>query len=108
MGTLTFFLDPNGADFANPATFSDGTAIAKFDAHFHNLLTVVLPNQGISTIAGELTQRQPRTFSLEGRRTRFGHQGLRLHLSVAGPSQRTAPSQPTAFFDVAGDITVAT
>jgi hypothetical protein len=108
VGTLTFFLDPNGADFANPATFSDGTVIAKFDAHFHNLLTVVLPNQGISTIAGELTQRQARTFSFEGRRTRFGQRGLGLHLSVAGPSQRTAPSPPTAFFEVAGDITVAT
>jgi hypothetical protein len=108
VGTLTFFLDPNGADFATPATFSDGTAIAKFEAHFHNLLTVLAPNQGISTIAGELTQRQARTFSFEGRRTRFGHRGLRLHLSVAGPSQRTAPSPPTAFFEVAGDITVVT
>jgi hypothetical protein len=108
VGTLTFFLDPNGADFANPATFSDGTAITKFDAHFHNLLTVLAPDHGISTIAGELTQRQARTFSFEGRRTRFGHRGLHLHLAVAGPSQRTAPSPPTATFEVAGDITVVT
>src|ERR1700759_5424333 len=50
VGTLTFFLDPNGADFANPATFSDGAAIATFAAHFHNLLTVLAPNRGISTI----------------------------------------------------------
>jgi hypothetical protein len=108
VGTLAFFLDPDGADFANPATFSDGTAIAKFEAHFHNLLTVLAPNQGVSTIAGELTQHQARTFSFEGRRTQFGNRGLRLHLSVAGPSQRTAPSPPTAFFEVAGDITVVT
>jgi hypothetical protein len=108
VGTLTFFLDPNGGDFANPRTFSDGTAIATFAAHFHNLLTVVAPNQGISTIAGELTQRQARTISYERRRTRFGHRGLRLHLSVAGPSARTAASPPTAFFEVAGDITVVT
>jgi hypothetical protein len=107
VGTLTFFLDPDGADFAHPATFSNGTAVAKFAAHFHNLLTVIAPNQGISTIEGELTQRHARTFSLEGRRTRFGHRGLRLHLSVAGPSTRTAPSPPTAFFDVAGDLTLA-
>lgn len=108
IGTLTFFLDPNGADFSNPATFSDGTSIATFAAHFHNLLTVLAPNQGISTIAGELTQRQARTFSFKGRRTRFGHRGLGLHLSVAGPSSRTAPSPPTAFFEVAGDMTVVT
>jgi hypothetical protein len=108
VGTLTFFLDPNGADFGNPATFSDGSTIATFAAHFHNLLTVVAPNQGISTIAGELIQRHARTFSFERRRTRFGHRGLRMHLSVAGPSARTAPSPPTATFEVAGDITVVT
>jgi hypothetical protein len=108
VGTLTFFLDSDGADFADPATFSNGSKIATFAAHFHNLLTVVAPNQGVSSIAGELTQRQARTFSFEGRRTRFGHRGLRLHLSVAGPSTRTAPSPPTAFFEVAGDLTVAT
>jgi hypothetical protein len=106
VGTLTFFVDPNGADFSNPETFSDGTAIARFAAHFHNLLTVIAPDQGISTIEGELTQRHAHTFSLAGRHTRFGHRGLRLHLSVSGPSKRTAPSPPTAFFDVAGDLTV--
>jgi hypothetical protein len=69
---------------------------------------VIAPNQGISTIAGELTQRKVRTFSFSGRPTRFGHRGLRLHLSVAGPSKRTGPSPPCAFFDVAGDLTVVT
>jgi hypothetical protein len=108
VGTVTFFLGADGADFAKPATFSDGTAIARFAAHFHNLLSVIAPNQGISTIAGELTQRQARTFSFRGRRTRFGHRGLRLHLSVAGPSTRTAPSPPTATFEVAGDLSVVT
>jgi hypothetical protein len=108
VGTLTFFLDPNGANFAHPASFSDGTPIATFAAHFHNLLTVIAPDQGISTIAGELTQRKAHIFSFGGRSIRFGHRGLRLHLSVAGPSKRTAPSPPTAFFDVAGDLTVVT
>lgn len=107
IGTLTFYLDSTGGDFARPATFSDGIAIASFAAHFHNLLTVIAPGEGVSTIAGELTQRQSRTFVFDGRPTRFGHNGLRLHLSVAGPSKRTAPSPPKAFFDVAGDLTVA-
>jgi hypothetical protein len=108
VGMLSFFLDPNGADFSHPASFSDGTPIATFAAHFHNLLTVLAPNEGISTIAGELTQRKAPTFSFGGRPTRFGHRGLRLHLSVAGPSTRTADSPPTAFFDVAGDLAVVT
>jgi hypothetical protein len=108
VGTLTFYLDPNGGDFAHPSSFSDGTQIARFAAHFHNLLTVIAPKQGISTIAGDLTQRTARTFSFGGRPTRFGHRGLRLHLSVVGPSTRTADSPPTAFFDVAGDLTVVT
>jgi hypothetical protein len=107
VGDLTFFRDGNGGDFSRPATFSDGTPIATFAAHFHNLLTVIAPNQGVSTIAGELTQRQAHAFSFDGRPTRFGHNGLRLHLTVAGPSMRTAPSPPRATFDVAGDLTVA-
>src|SRR5436190_6156254 len=107
VGSLTFFLDSSGADFAKPSTFSDGTAIATFAAHFHNVLTVIAPGQGISTIEGELKQRRARTFSFGGRRTRFGHTGLGLNLAVGGPSTRTAPSPPTAFFDVAGDLTVA-
>jgi hypothetical protein len=107
VGNLTFFLDPSGADFAAPTSFSDGTPIATFDAHFHNLLTVIAPNQGISTIAGELTQRRAATFSLGGHRTRFGRSGLHLHLTVSGPSTRTADTPPTAFFEVAGDLVVA-
>ena len=103
-GSVTFYLDSGGGDFSHPHTFSDGTAIAKFAGHFHNVLTVIAPNQGISTIEGELQQRSARTFSLDGRRARFGHRGLRLHLSVIGPSARTAPSPPSAFFDVAGDL----
>src|SRR6185437_13226890 len=102
VGNLTFFLDPSGADFAAPTSFSDGKPIATFAAHFHNLLTVIAPNQGISTIAGELTQRRASTFSLGGRRTRFGRSGLQLHLTVSGPSTRTADTPPTAFFEVAG------
>lgn len=66
---------------------------------------------GVAHSSGhQLVNAKPRTsgtaFSFEGRRTRFGHSGLRLHLSVAGPSTRTAPSPPSAFFDVAGDLTV--
>jgi hypothetical protein len=107
VGDLTLFLDPSGADFAAPTSFSDGKPIATFDAHFHNLLTVIAPNQGISTIAGELTQRRASTFSLGGHRTRFGRTALRLHLTVSGPSTRTADTPPTAFFEVAGDLVVA-
>ena len=107
VGSLTFFLDGNGGNFAEPASFSDGTPVAKFAAHFHNLLTVIAPNQGVSTIAGELKQRQASTFALDGRSTRFGHRGLGLSLSVAGPSTRTTDTPPIAFFDVAGDLRLA-
>ena len=104
IGNLTLFLDGDGADFGNPASFSNGTPVARFDAHFQNLLAVLAPNQGISTISGELKQKEAKTFSFDGRSTRFGHRGLALALSVSGPSTRTADSPPTAFFDVAGHI----
>jgi hypothetical protein len=37
--TVAFFLDHNGG-LADPATFSDGTAVTEFAAHFHNLLSI--------------------------------------------------------------------
>jgi hypothetical protein len=106
VGSVTFFADGDGASFDNPATFSNGKQIATFDARFQNLLSVIAPHQGISTINGELTQKQAHSFAIGGHTTRFGRKGLVLLLTVSGPSTRTADNPPIAFFDVAGQLTV--
>jgi hypothetical protein len=103
-GALAFHLAPGGADFADPASFAAGPVVARFDARLQNIASVVAPNQAITTIEGELTQRSAPAFRLAGRRHQLGHRGLRVHLSATGPGMRTNATPPRAVFDVAGRL----
>ena len=108
IGTVDFFLDRDGGgDFAAPATFADGTRIARYAARFQNVLTVIAPNQAVITLYGELEQRQARAFQLDGRRYRLGQRRLRTRLQVSGLGTRTDATIPRAGFDVAGNIVLA-
>lgn len=102
-GTLSVHLG-HGADFATPAGFAAGPAIAVFDARYQNVAAVVAPNEAVTTVQGELVQRRAPEFRLGGRRYRFGHLGLRLHLTVTGVGTRTNAAPPRALFDVAGRL----
>jgi hypothetical protein len=106
-GTLRFHLANGGGNFATPGTFGGGTVVATFSARFQNVLTVIGPDQAVTTIEGELVQRQAKAFTFGGRRDQIGHRGLRRHLSANGPGARTDPTVPRAVFDVAGRIVVA-
>lgn len=101
-GTLSIHLDEGGADFASPGSFADGRTIASFSARFQHVATVFAPNQAISHIEGDLTQRAARRFDLGGQRSQLGHRGLHLHLTASGQGHRTQPVPPRAVFDVAG------
>jgi hypothetical protein len=108
IGTVDFFFDPDGGgDFAAPATFADGTRIARYAARFQNVLTVIAPNQAVIALHGELEQRQARAFQLDGRRYRLGRRRLRSRLEVNGLGTRTDATIPRAGFDVAGNIVLA-
>jgi hypothetical protein len=108
VGTIDFFLDPDGGgDFAAPATFADGTRIARYDARFQNVLTVIAPDKAVIALEGELVQRQAPRFTLAGRRYRLGRRRLRERLSVKGLGTRTDATVPRAVFDVAGHIVLA-
>ena len=62
------FFAGGGADFAQPGTFSDGTRIASFSARYRTVLTVIAPNQAITTISGELVHaRRSRSPPAAGR-----------------------------------------
>jgi hypothetical protein len=102
-GTLQVHLG-DGADFADPQSFAAGPVVARFDARLQNVASVVAPNQAVTAIEGELVQRAAPAFRLGGRRYRFGHRGLRLHLSAIGPGVRTNATPPRAVFDVAGRL----
>jgi hypothetical protein len=106
-GTLGVFLNARGGDFGAPATFARGTRIAAYAARFQTIVTVIAPNQAVTTVEGELLQRDARPFSVSGGRRRLGRRGLRLRLSATGPGTRTDPALPRALFDVAGRVLLA-
>jgi len=106
LGTISFFFDEQGGDFENPATFADGRRIASFDARIQNVLTVIGPDQALTTLRAELTQRTAPRFSLDGRRTRYGRRGLRSGLWATGPGTRTDVAAPRAVFEVGGRVDV--
>ena len=107
-GDLRIYLSPTGgADFAQPGSFADGTRIASFSARYRTILTVIAPNQAITTVTGELVERAARAFTVGGRSQRLGRRGLGYRLTAEGPGVRTDPTIPRASFDVAGDLVVA-
>jgi hypothetical protein len=104
-GTVSFYFQPRGGgDFANPGSFSGGVRIARFRAHFQNVLSLIADQQAVTTVDGELTQTAARAFIVDGRKHRLGERGLHLHLSVTGPGRKTDPVVRTAVFDVAGHL----
>jgi hypothetical protein len=102
-----YFANAGGADFAQPGSFADGTRIASFTARYRNVLTVIAPSQAVTTMSGDLIQRQARGFALDGALQRLGRRGLELRLTAEGPSFRTDPTVPRASFNVAGALVVA-
>jgi hypothetical protein len=108
VGGLAIYFDAagGGADFADPASFSSGRRIATYSARFHNVLTVIAPDQAMTTVVGQLEQRSAERFVLFGRHTRLGRPGLRERLTVTGPGRRSDPATPRAVFQVAGNVVV--
>ena len=106
-GEMTLYLNDNPqGDFANPASFSQGTPIATYSTRYHNVLNVQAPNQGATAASVELTQLSSAPFVLAGRRVRFGQPGLRARLTAHGSGTRTQPDPVSAFFLVGGHVVV--
>jgi hypothetical protein len=101
-----FFARDGGAQADRPETFAAGKLVARYAGRFHNVLTVVAPDQAITEITGELAQRQARAFELAGAQRRLGRAGTLLRLTAAGPGTRSEPTIPRATFHVAGGIVI--
>lgn len=106
-GKMTiYFNQVPGADFTNPASFSNGQPIATFSVRFQNILNVQSPDLGESTAVADLVQLQARSFTLDGRHLRLGQQELRARLFATGQGTRTQVDPPKSSFLLAGNITV--
>jgi hypothetical protein len=107
VGTLTiYFNQALGADFGNPASFTNGQPIATFSVRFQNILNVQSPDSGESTAVADLAQLQARSFTLDGRNLRLGQHALRARLFATGQGTRTQVDPPKSSFLLAGNITV--
>jgi hypothetical protein len=100
------FADGGGADPESPATFATGQVVARYGLRFHNVLTVVAPDQAVTEITGELVQRTAPRFSIGGAQRRLGRPKLLQRLTANGPGTRSEPTIPRATFHVAGGIVV--
>jgi hypothetical protein len=98
VGTLrVFHRETPGADSANPDSFRVGRTIARFDLTLQDVLTVIAPDTGLPTLAGDMKQTSGASA--------FGRRGARLRLSATGHGTRTEATAPVAVLNIAGTMT---
>jgi hypothetical protein len=96
-GQLSVYFNPTGgASFSDPASFAVGTEIAKLDVRFHNVLSVIAPNLGMSSGTAHGTQTAATAFSLHGTTLRLGHANLVHRFTLFGKGVRTDPATPAS------------
>jgi hypothetical protein len=92
-----------GADFADPASFTDGSLAARFTLTLQDVLTVFAPAKGLPTLTGDMVQTEARTLTgaLAGRR--LGYRGQRLRLYATGLGTLVDPVTLNALLEIAGN-----
>lgn len=103
-GTITYFFDENqGADFADPASFTRGAAIASATTRFQNVLVVTAPNTGIANGVAELTQTSSAPFELAGQSYQLGRNLMEQRFTYNGFGTRLEPTAPRAVIVIAAN-----
>jgi hypothetical protein len=103
-GELSVYQRPHGgARFDRPASFSQGTRVARFDLALQDVLTVFAMAQGLPTLTGDMTQTQAGALhgGLAGQR--FGIGGQRLRMLATGIGQLVDPVTLNAQLEIAGN-----
>jgi hypothetical protein len=109
-GSITFYLHPHGGgNFSRPSSFAGGTRLGAFSLRLQDVLRPdsQTANTGVETAQGELVnERTVATFSLNGKRYRFGQRGLRLRAAAAGAGVRVPGLNPKRTVVTAGQAYV--
>jgi hypothetical protein len=108
--TMTIYFDqfPQVRDFANPATFATGTAVATFRNRVQTILNVQVPlsaeSPGRAIIQGdtESTQEGATDFTFGNKRYVIGQSGRGLHLFATGEGTLTSTNPFAAVFVFGG------
>ena len=100
VGTLDVYQRSTpGAAFSDPSSFAVGKNVGHFDLSLQDVLTVIAPNTGLPTLAGDMTQ--------VGQSPVFSRPGARFRLSATGLGTRSDAVAPVAVLDIAGNIVAA-
>jgi len=106
VGTMTVYQRSSpGATFADPLSFTAGTAVATYDMTLQDILTVILPNTGLPTLTGDMVQTAAQTLSGPLAGQKFGKKGARLRFFATGLGHKTSEA-PTATLEIAGNWSI--
>jgi hypothetical protein len=103
VGTLTVYQRQHGgADFADPSSFTVGTAVASYDLTLQDVLAVFAAGQGIPTLTGDMVQTTASALSGSLAGHRIGRRGLRLRMFATGLGKLVDPVTLNAQLEIAG------
>ena len=105
-GTLVIYQrDAPGASFANPASFADGTPVARFAITLQDIVTVFAPARGLPTLTGDMRQTHAGKLNGPGGGRNFGHVGARARLLATGIGTLLNPATFNSALEMAGNWT---
>jgi hypothetical protein len=96
-----------GADFADPASFQKGRAVATFGLVLQDVLAVFAPASGIPTLTGDMRQTAATALRAGLAGKQFGALNQRLRLFATGLGQLTDPVTLNANLEIAGNWTAS-
>ncbi len=105
-GTLVIYQrDAPGASFANPASFAEGTPVARFAITLQDIVTVFAPGRGLPTLTGDLRQTLAGKLDGPGGGRNFGHVSARSRLFATGIGTLIDPATFNSILEMAGNWT---
>ena len=106
VGTMTVYQRSSpGATFADPSSFTVGTAVATYDMTLQDILTVIALNTGLPTLTGDMVQTAAQALSGPLAGQKFGKKGTRLRFFATGLGHKTSEA-PTAQLEIAGNWSI--
>ncbi|HLF79087.1 MAG TPA: hypothetical protein VJB57_16520 [Dehalococcoidia bacterium] len=99
-----YFNEAGGAKIDDPTSFTRGTKAGGAAAKFHNIITVIAPNQGLSQGTGDLTFAEALTIKYSGKSYTIVPKGTNARIFATGSGTRLEPVAPRATILVSGDI----
>ena len=104
VGTLDVYQRRSaGASFADPASFQNGSRVARFEMDLQDVLAVFAPGKGIPTMSGDMRQLESRPCRTAAGLRPFGRPGLRLRLLATGLGTLVDPVTLNADLEMAGN-----